>query len=310
MLHTLCYFVQASNSSTNFFACSLVEDAKQKFINKLNEFEKYGTTSAPSIPSTMDRFATYYFENFYKRKVKPETLRVGLNQYKNHIFPHFETIQLKRVTPKLCQELIDRLSEQGKGKTADDVHSLLNMIFKAAVKHSIIHSNPMDMVFHTKHEHQHGSALTKDEEKLLLEKTAGTPQQVMFAIGLYTGMRPNEYETAKFDGNFIVAINSKRKHGKVEYKRIPITPMLRPYLNGVDKIEFSSLRIMRDRFNKIFPKHKLYDLRTTFYTRCQGCGVANVARDEFVGHSLGALGNAYTDLSDEFLIREANKLNY
>lgn len=64
------------------------------------------------------------------------------------------------------------------------------------------------------------------------------------------------------------------------------------------------------RFNKIFPTHKLYDLRTTFYTRCQECGVADVARDEFVGHSLGALGNAYTDLSDEFLLREANKLNY
>ena len=199
---------------------------------------------------------------------------------------------------------------QGKGKTADDVHSLLNMIFKAAVKHNIIHSNPLDMVFHTKHEHKHGSALSKDEEKLLLKKTAGTPQQLMFAIALYTGMRPNEYATARLEGGFIKAINSKRKNGKIEYKKIPVTPMLKPYVDGVDEIKFSSLRIMRDRFNKIFPTHKLYDLRTTFYTRCQECGVADVARDEFVGHSLGALGNAYTDLSDEFLIREANKLNY
>ena len=210
----------------------------------------------------------------------------------------------------MCQELIDRLSEQGKGKTADDVYSLLNMIFKAAVKHNIIHTNPMDMVFHTKHEQQHGTALTKEEENLLLSSMAGTPQQLMFAIALYTGMRPNEYETAKLEGDFITAINSKRKNGKVKYKKIPITPMLKHYLVGVDKIEFSSLRILRDRFNKLFPKHKLYDLRTTFYTRCQECGVADVARNEFVGHSLGALGNAYTDLSDEFLLREGNKFNY
>lgn len=67
---------------------------------------------------------------------------------------------------------------------------------------------------------------------------------------------------------------------------------------------------MRMKIKKILPNHKLYDLRTTFYTRCTECGVADVARDEFVGHSLGALENAYTDLSDDFLLREGNKLNY
>lgn len=293
------------NVSSNDFG-----KAKQKFIDKLDEYDKYGVLQTPSVPTSLDGFANYFFENFYRRKVKAETLRIGLNQYKNHIAPHFKNAQLKKITPKQCQELLDRLDDEGKGKTADDVHSLLNMIFKAAVKHNIIHNNPLDMVFHTKHEHQHGSALTKDEERLLLTSTKGTPQQLMFAIGLYTGMRPNEYETARLDGEFITAVNSKRKNGKIEYKKIPITPMLKPYLDGVSAIEFSSLRVMRDRFNKLFPHHKLYDLRTTFYTRCQECGVADVARDEFVGHSLGALGNAYTDLFDEFLMREANKLNY
>ena len=305
------YEIRYRRDGYNVYAsANNLEAAKQKFIDKLNEVDKYGAAQTPSVPTTIDGFANYFFENFYRRKVKAETLRVGLNQYKNHIATHFKSVQLRKITPKQCQELLDSLDEQGKGKTADDVHSLLNMIFKAAVKHSLIHTNPMDMVFHTKHEQQHGTALTKDEEKLLLSSTAGTPQQLMFAIGLYTGMRPNEYETARLDGEFITAVNSKRKHGKIEYKKIPITPMLKPYLEGVDKIEFSSLRIMRDRFNKLFPNHKLYDLRTTFYTRCQECGIADVARDEFVGHSHGALGNAYTDLSDEFLLREGSKFTY
>ena len=287
-----------------------IDEAKEKFIKRVREADAYGDVKTPAIPSAFDGYSDYYFENFYKRKVVTETLRVALNQYKNHLNPHFGNIELKRITPKMCQELLDRLEKQGKGKTADDVHSLMNMIFKAAVKHSVIHNNPLDMVFHTQHERKHGSSLTKEEEAVLLSMTEKTPLQLMFAVALYTGLRPNEYETARLEGNFIIAVNSKRKNGKTQYKRIPVTPMLKPYLKGMEKIEFYSLRIMRDRFNKIFQNHKLYDLRTTFYTRCKECGVADVAINEFMGHSQGGLAETYTDLSDEFLIAEGNKLDY
>lgn len=287
-----------------------LEQAKKKFIDRLHEIEKFGNVQMPTIPSGFKDFSNYFFENFYKRKVKAETYRIGINKYKNHIEPNFANFPLKRIAPKSCQDIIDRLDEQEKYKTADDIFSLLNMIFKTAVKLNLLENNPMNLVFHTQHERKHGVALTKAEEKLLLTSTLNTPQHVMFAIALYTGLRPNEYETARIDGEFIVAINSKRKNNKVEYKKIPITPMLAPYLVGVSEIKFCSLRILRDRFNKLFPKHKLYDLRTTFYTRCSECGIADIARNVFVGHSLGALGNAYTDLSDEFLLAEGQKFKY
>ena len=139
---------------------------------------------------------------------------------------------------------------------------------------------------------------------------ADTPYQIMFAVALYTGLRPNEFATARIESNFIVAVNSKRKNKKVEYKKIPVTPMLRPYLDGVTELKFYIPEVMRDKFKSILPEHKLYDLRTTFYTRCQECGIADVARMEFVGHSLGKLGNTYTDLSDEFLLKEGKKFDY
>jgi hypothetical protein len=132
----------------------------------------------------------------------------------------------------------------------------------------------------------------------------------MFAIALYTGMRPNEYETARREGDFIVAKNSKRKNGKVEYKKIPITPMLRPYIKDLQEFTFYTPYTLREKFNEILPNHKLYDLRTTFYSKCAECGVAEVAKKLFVGHSLGQLGNAYTCVSDEYLIKEGEKLNY
>ena len=305
------YEIRLRTHGYNIYASSNnLEEAKRKFIDKLVEYEKYGDTKS-NVPQTFVKFTEYFFDNFYSRKVAAETLRIAKSQFKNHLSPYFGDVPIRRIVPKKCQELYDGLEEQGKGKTAEDVFSLLNVIFKAAIKHTIITHNPLDMVFHTKHEREHGTALTKEEEKKLLTETAGTPYQLMFAIGLYTGMRPNEYFTAKIEGDFIVANNSKRKNGKVELKKIPITPMLKPYLQPlVGKLEFTRLEQIRKKMRSILPNHKLYDLRTTFYTRCTECGIAEAALKKFVGHTLGGLADTYTDLCDEFLLKEGQKLVY
>ena len=96
----------------------------------------------------------------------------------------------------------------------------------------------------------------------------------------------------------------------MEYKRIPITPMLAPYVQGITSFEIINRDVIREKFKALLPNHIVYDMRTTFYSRCKECGIADAARDEFVGHSLGALGNAYTDLSDEYLLKEGAKFKY
>lgn len=287
-----------------------LEQAKQKFIDRIIEIEKNGGIYNSDIPTRFDDFANYYFESFYKRKVVEETYRIALSQYKNHLEPKFGKTPLRAITPKPCQELIDKLVADGKERTSEDIFTLLNLIFKAAIKHNLLTSNPMDMVIVVNHERTHGKALSKDEERKLLNETAGTPYQLMFAVALYTGMRPNEYASARIEGKFIITINSKRKNHKIEYKRIPITPMLAPYLHGVTELSFCRVETLRRILAKILPEHRLYDLRTTFYTRCQECGIAEVAIKKFVGHALGGLADTYTDLSEEYLLKEGNKLHY
>lgn len=328
------YMIRYRKNGYNIVATSNnLEEAKRKFIEKLRQADELkkqqaiskvtGTpfpqttllkksivTEVNGIPATFDKFANYYFEKFHKRKVCEESYRITLSNYKNHVLPHFGDVPLTSITADKCQSLLDKLIEQDKVRTEENIFTMLNTLFKAAVKHAILQHNPMDMVFHIKHEREHGKALTKDEERRLLEETAGTPYQQMFAIGLYTGLRPNEFKTAYIENGFIVANNSKRKNGKVELKKIPITPMLKPYLEGATELYFTRLEQIRHKFNGILPDHKLYDLRTTFYTRCMECGVAEVATKTFVGHALGGMADTYTDLSDDFLKAEGMKLSY
>ena len=293
-------------SSTN------LQKAKEKFLAKTTptEINKYyvGKINKVEDCRTLKEFALFFFEKHRKEKVAAQTYKCDLNRINKYIFPAFGDMNIRQITPDKCQTLIEGIQAEGKGKTADEIYSLLSIIFKGAIAYGIITKSPLAIVQIQKHVYQHGVALSKDEEKLLLTRLIEPDFKIAAAIALYTGLRPNELETAQIKGDFIIAINSKRKKKKVEYKRIPIIDALRPYLeNGIPTLPTPQL--LRRRVSAALPNHKLYDLRTTFYTRCDEYGVSQPARDEFVGHSVGALTNAYRDLSDEYLLKEARKLN-
>ncbi len=309
--NSISYEIRFRADGYNISASGLtVAEAKVRFIQKLHDAQNGIKPTAPDIPKTFDKFAMYYFENFRKRKVKSTTYEKDLVRLKKHILPVFGNMNIKDIMPQQCQKLIDDILISGKGKTAEDVFSLMNCTFKMAIKHNILQHNPLDIVIHEKHERKHGKALTIDEEKLLLQK-AKEPYKTLFAIALYTGIRPNEYETVRITDTMIYANNSKRHNGKVETKRIPIIPILRPYINADTVMPNVSINSARKIIKKILgDERKLYDLRTTFYTRCQMYGVAPAARDEFVGHSSGKLTDTYTDLPDDYLIKEGLKLDY
>ena len=285
-----------------------LEALKQRFIEALHAAEN--KSLMPDVPTTFQEFTKYYFENFRIRKVRANTYAHNLRIFKNHIIPYFGSMPMKSITPAHCQKLIDSFIQKNQGRTAEEIHTLLNVTLKMAIAHGIITRNPLDIVVMEKHKRVHGKVLSIEEEKLLLEKTSGTRYQILFAVALYTGIRPNEYRTARIENNFIIAVNSKRKTKDVEYKRIPITPMLEPYLQGVTELNFTTLEHMRNKYKEILPNHTLKDMRKTFNSHCEESGIVTMARKFFMGHKLNELEEAYTELSDEFLLKEGAKFKY
>ncbi len=281
-----------------------VEEAKDRFIEKL--FAERDRKEKEKAVSYQD-FCLYYFEKFRKRKVSEETYRHDLSRSRLHIFPAIGSKELRRVTPSDCQNILDSLSKRGMGKTADEVFSLMNQVFKGAIAHDLIVRNPIAIVVHTQHERENGVSLTKKEEAQLVN--CASPYRLYYIIALYTGLRPCEYATLRREGDMLIAQNKKRKNGRLAYKRIPINPMLAPYIEGMKEFQFPTMQTLYKNLRK-FNGHQLYDLRTTFNTRCVESNVDDNARKLMMGHSLGVLGNTYTDVSDEYLKKEAAKLDY
>lgn len=289
-------------------SATTLDAAKARFIEKLNNYISQDV-SAPAVPVSFDGFAMYWFENFHKRKVCVRTYDHDIKLYNRHIRQRFGKFKIKDVNAVMLQDFLD--CAPGAGKTAKDLFSILNQILNCAVKHGLIKLNPLGMCILNGYNQAHGSLICKDEERKLFNAYKGTEWEIPFAIVCYCGLRPNEYTTVTIDGDFIKAKNSKHgKNGEIVYKRIPITPMLRPYLQNITEIKMPNSRVLNNRFKKVLPRHKLYDMRTTFQTRCTECGINETVIGLLMGNSIGKLKEAYTVFSDEYLLKEAEKFKY
>ena len=63
---------------------------------------------------------------------------------------------------------------------------------------------------------------------------------------------------------------------------------------------------------KQFPPHNLHDLRHTFITRAQECGIQRELVSLWAGHAADntMTSNVYTHFSREFMLKEAKKVIY
>lgn len=94
----------------------------------------------------------------------------------------------------------------------------------------------------------------------------------IFLIMLYFGLRPCEVHTARIENGYLISRNAKRKGGKIEYKKIPISERIQGRINfSIDFSKTASVAVLEKKFNLIFPAEDLtpYCLRHTFATVCQ-----------------------------------------
>lgn len=295
---------------------------KPKFIEKLFLQEREQEERTPISEVVQSPVFYDVAERWLDLKqptIKKSTYGFYVQLFTANIYPAIGKTELSDLKQSNVQALINEYIDQGKMRTATKIYQTLKAVFDFAVGEELIDKSPMRQLKPPKYEEKNGCALTPEEEREFLErlKASNCIPEIKNAllVLLYTGIRRSELASAKIQGEFLCVICAKTRKGFREKCRfIPITPMLSRYLTDIDIKSLNTLRpdALTQALKRLMPEHHLHELRHTFITRCQECGVAREVVSVWAGHAADntMTSNVYTHFSKEFMLKEAKKVIY
>ena len=186
----------------------------------------------------------------------------------------------------------------------------MNSMVKYALASGIITHNPMLLIPFKKAERNSRRALTEEEVRKMIERLnmdEYSDYKRTFLILLFFGLRPCELEDARFESDFLIARNAKRKNGKIKYKKIPICRQAREMLDlDAPVVALHRTDVLNRIFKRIMDDEEVtqYFLRHTFATVCQQYVRPDIV-DIWMGDSSERLvGRVYTHFPDKFMIEQ------
>ncbi len=296
----------------------LLETAKQKFIEKLKVLN--GEINVYKGKNTY--FCDYmiaWLETVKKPYIKENTYKNYLQLFNAYITKAFTKRELSSIKQLELQEFINHFTEKGQFRTAQNLHRLLSALFDYAVADEIIQRSPMALVKKAVYEQEHGKPLTREEESYLIKclKLDRTIYSQVYAFMVYTGVRRAELPTCEIEKDFIRVKTAKVRKGKKEkFRLVPISPILKSLLPLIDfeTIKNIPADTLTSHIKLFFKNHHLHDLRHTFITRCQECGIRREIVSLWAGHAAdnSITSTVYTHLehNKSIQLEEIEKFSY
>lgn len=321
MYYGKCISISAKNTAT-------LKERLRAYVeefNKLNQPTLF-PSAQPTTPALavvpeekktilFKDFAFEYLEVMKKDDVKDSWYSRQETRLRRHILPLLGERPLAEISGFECKKVLETIRKKELFRTAEEVHSTLKQIFEFAQADGVTAKNPMARIKFVKAERDHGRCLSFVEEVYLLSLAKGTRYEYHVILMLYAGLRPCECNSAYVEGNFIVARNMKRKNGKVEWKRIPITPMMKKYLPFLTshRIELPSYALQNWFYKMKDWDIKAYYCRHTFNTRLGKFKIDLELRKLAMGHKSSEVNidtyMHYSEIADTFYT-EFQKVDY
>ncbi len=295
---------------------------KQKFIFKLNS-ETDNLPAQPKSGKSDVLFSTYGWAwlDVKKQTTKPSTYKEYERSFKVNLEPTFGHLKLSQISRQMVQEYLFNFVREEKHRTAEKLKLQLTCIFDMAYEDFGLPS-PMRKIVLPYRETKKGVALTKVEERELVNYCQNRKDDVAGAllILLYFGLRQSELASIHIiDDKFLQCETSKGRLGREPmYRKIPFTPVAKCVISMIDfqAAKAINLNKLKSAFKRLFPNHHAHELRYTFITRCKECHVNPELVMLWDGHKSDSdvrtskVDRGYTDYSEEYILSEAEKVDY
>ena len=288
-------------------SAATLEQAKEKFLEatKAENIEKYRKKEKRAKKNSF-LFVTQEWLEFKKDKLNARTHKNYESYCNRYLYPVLGDMDISAIKTIDINGIMTKVE----GRVYEDLRVVLNSVFKYALASGVITHNPMLLIPFKKAERNNRRAMTEDEVKKMIERLNTdeySDYKRTFLILLFFGLRPCELEDARFEGNFLIARNAKRKNGKIEYKKIPICKQAREMLDLDAPVEaLHRTDVLNRIFKRIMEDEEVtqYFLRHTFATICQQYVRPDIV-DIWMGDSSERLvGRVYTHFPDKFMIEQ------
>jgi len=297
------------------------EKLKPKFLAALTSCKLPTSQEEPAEPAGTPLFEAVALRWFELKRptVKRGTITFYESLFRASLLPAFAGRSIDGIRQSDIQSVINDYIEAGKPRTATKVFQALKAVFDFAVGDDLLEKSPMRLMKPPKYEEKNGCALTRAEERELIEliRESNCAPEVKSALLflLYTGIRRSELASARIEGEFISVLCSKLRKGYQERRRlIPITPMLARWLPEMDLDAMRTVNpnALTQAMKRLMPSHHLHELRHTFITRAQECSVPREVVSVWAGHAADntQTSNVYTHFGEEFMLKEGRKVIY
>ncbi len=284
-----------------------LDEAKRRFLKMTmpDELENHRKKNYAGAKNSFRFIANEWLE-FKKDKLNSRTHKNYESYSTRYLYPVLGDLMISQI--KTID--INKIMSQVEGRVYEDLRVILNSVFKYALASGIITHNPMLLIPFKKAERNSRRALTEEEVGKMIDRLnmdEYSDYKRTFLILLFFGLRPCELEDARFEGNFLIARNAKRKNGKIEYKKIPICKQAREMLDlDAPIVALHRTDVLNRIFKRIMDDEEVtqYFLRHTFATVCQQYVRPDIV-DIWMGDSSERLvGKVYTHFPDKFMIEQ------